>query len=75
MRLLRPVIVVLNGAANVLVRAVGVEVVDERELGHSAEELLLVLGQARESGVDRRSARPACSQPCSSCGTSSPDRR
>jgi len=50
MRLLRPVIVVLNGAANVLARAVGVEVVDERELGHSAEELLLVLGQARESG-------------------------
>jgi len=50
MRLLRPVIVVLNGAANVLARAVGVQVVDERELGHSAEELLLVLGQARESG-------------------------
>ena len=50
MRLLRPVIVVLNGAANVLARAVGVQVVDERELGHSAEELLLVLGQARDSG-------------------------
>jgi CBS domain containing-hemolysin-like protein len=50
MRLFRPVVVVLNGAANVLARAAGVEVIDERELGHSAEELLLVLGQARESG-------------------------
>jgi CBS domain containing-hemolysin-like protein len=51
MRLLRPVIVVLNGAANVLVRAVGVQVVDEREIGLSAEELLLVLGQSRDSGA------------------------
>jgi CBS domain containing-hemolysin-like protein len=50
MRILRPVVVLLNGVANVLVRIVGVQVVDERELGHSAEELLLVLGQARESG-------------------------
>jgi CBS domain containing-hemolysin-like protein len=50
MRMLRPVVVVLNGAANVLARIVGVTVIDERELGHSAEELLLVLGQARESG-------------------------
>ena len=50
MRVFRPVVVVLNGAANVLVRMVGVTVIDERELGHSAEELLLVLGQARESG-------------------------
>jgi CBS domain containing-hemolysin-like protein len=50
MRLLRPLIVVLNGAANALARLFGVEVVDERELGHSAEELLLVLGQARDSG-------------------------
>jgi CBS domain containing-hemolysin-like protein len=50
MRILRPVIVLLNGVANVLARIVGVQVIDERELGHSAEELLLVLGQARESG-------------------------
>jgi hypothetical protein len=35
-----------------------VDVVDERELGHSAEELLLVLGQARESGsIDVGDAR------------------
>ncbi len=50
MRVFRPVVVLLNGIANVLARAVGVQVVDERQLGHSAEELLLVLGQARESG-------------------------
>ncbi len=50
MRVLRPVVLVLNGAANLLARAVGVQVIDERSLGHSAEELLLVLGQARESG-------------------------
>ena len=50
MRVLRPVVVLLNGVANVLARIVGVQVIDERELGHSAEELLLVLGQARESG-------------------------
>ena len=50
MRVLRPVVVALNGIANVLARALGVRVIDERSLGHSAEELLLVLGQARESG-------------------------
>jgi CBS domain containing-hemolysin-like protein len=50
MRIVRPVVVLLNGVANVLARALGVQVIDERELGHSAEELLLVLGQARESG-------------------------
>jgi CBS domain containing-hemolysin-like protein len=50
MRILRPVVVLLNGVANVLARLVGVRVIDERELGHSAEELLLVLGQARQSG-------------------------
>jgi len=50
-RALRPLIVALNGTANVLARAVGVEVVDERELGYSSEELLLVLGQSRERGA------------------------
>jgi len=50
-RLLRPLIVVLNGAANLLARVVGVDVIDERELGHNSEELLLVLGQAREQGA------------------------
>ena len=58
MRVFRPVVVLLNGIANVLARAVGVQVVDERQLGHSAEELLLVLGQARESGsIDVEEAR------------------
>jgi CBS domain containing-hemolysin-like protein len=50
-RLLRPLIVVLNGAANVLARTVGVSVVDERELAHTPQELLLVLGQSRDSGA------------------------
>ena len=58
MRLFRPVVVLLNGMANLLARAVGVSVVDEREFGHSPEELLLVLGQARESGsIDAADAR------------------
>jgi len=57
-RVLRPLIVLLNAAARGLARAVGVRVVDERELGHSADELLLVLGQARESGsIDVGDAR------------------
>jgi CBS domain containing-hemolysin-like protein len=50
-RALRPLIVALNGTANLLARAVGVTVVDERELGYSSEELLLVLGQSRERGA------------------------
>ena len=58
MRLFRPVVVGLNGAANLLARAVGVSVVDERQLGYTSEELLLVLGQARESGaIDAADAR------------------
>lgn len=57
-RVLRPLIVLLNAVAIGLARAVGVKVVDERELGHSADELLLVLGQARESGsIDVGDAR------------------
>jgi len=57
-RVLRPLIALLNAVAVGLGRAVGVEVVDERELGHSAEELLLVLGQARDSGsIDVGDAR------------------
>lgn len=50
MRAFRPLIVLLNAAASGLARAVGVQVVDERELGYGPEELLLVLGQAKESG-------------------------
>jgi CBS domain containing-hemolysin-like protein len=57
-RAFRPLIVLLNAAANGLARAVGVTVVDERELGYGSEELLLVLGQARESGsIDVGDAR------------------
>jgi len=50
-RALRPLILVLNATANLLARAVGVTVVDEREFGYSSEELLLVLGQSRERGA------------------------
>jgi CBS domain containing-hemolysin-like protein len=50
-RALRPLIVTLNATANLLARAVGVSVVDEREFGYSSEELLLVLGQSRERGA------------------------
>jgi len=57
-RAFRPLIVLLNSIANGLARVVGVTVVDERELGYGAEELLLVLGQARESGsIDIGDAR------------------
>jgi CBS domain containing-hemolysin-like protein len=50
-RVLRPLIVALNGTASLLARAVGVRVVDERALGYTSEELLLVLGQSRERGA------------------------
>jgi CBS domain containing-hemolysin-like protein len=51
MLLLRPLVVALNSAASLLARAVGVQVIDERELGNTPEELLLVLGQSRDSGA------------------------
>ncbi|MTV25751.1 HlyC/CorC family transporter [Nitriliruptoraceae bacterium ZYF776] len=45
--LLRPLILVLNGAANLLVRLVRVEPVDEHKLVHTPQELALAV---RESG-------------------------
>ena len=57
-RVFRPLLVLLSAVAGALARVVGVPVVDERELGYGAEELLLVLGQARESGsIDVGDAR------------------
>ncbi len=49
--LFRPVILALNGAANLLVRAVGVEPRDEHELVHSPAELALVLAESTSLGT------------------------
>jgi CBS domain containing-hemolysin-like protein len=58
LRIFRPLVVLLNGGANLLARAVGVQVVDERALGYTAEELLLVFGRAHERGsLDVEEAR------------------
>ncbi|MDX1621841.1 MAG: hemolysin family protein, partial [Nitriliruptorales bacterium] len=47
----RPLIIALNGAANVLIRAVGVEPVDEHNLVHTPDELLLALRESRRHGT------------------------
>lgn len=49
--LLRPLIVLLNGLANLLVRAVRVEPVDEHKLVHTAEELLYVVTESGDQGT------------------------
>jgi CBS domain containing-hemolysin-like protein len=55
---LRPLIVILNGLANLLVRAVRVEPVDEHKLVHTAEELLFVVTESSESGtIEAQDAR------------------
>ncbi len=48
--LLRPLIRALNGIANVVVKAVGVEPQDERAMAHSAPDLLLLLHESAGSG-------------------------
>lgn len=54
----RPLIVLLNGTANVLVRLVGVDPVDEMKLVHTPDELLLALRESRRYGtVDDQDAR------------------
>jgi len=49
--LLRPLILALNGAANVLVRLVRVEPVDEHKLVHTPGELALALAESRALGT------------------------
>jgi CBS domain containing-hemolysin-like protein len=49
--LLRPLIVVLNGMANLLVRLVRVEPVDEHKLVHTPDELALVLAESQDLGT------------------------
>ncbi len=48
---LRPLIVLLNGIANLLVRAVGVDPVDEHTLVHTPEELVLALRESQREGT------------------------
>lgn len=45
--LVRPVITVLNGAANALLRIVGIEPASESDIAHSEEELRLLLGRGK----------------------------
>lgn len=49
--LLRPLIVMLNGIANLLVRLVRVEPVDEHKLVHTPDELALALAESRDLGT------------------------
>lgn len=49
--LFRPLIVFLNGLGNLVIRALGVEPVDERGLVHTPEELRLVLREASRVGA------------------------
>ncbi|MEX1164908.1 MAG: hemolysin family protein [Nitriliruptor sp.] len=56
--LFRPLIVLLNGLANLLVRAVRVEPVDEHKLVHTAEELAFVVAESGDRGtIEARDAR------------------
>lgn len=48
---LRPLIVFLNAMANLLVRLVRVEPVDERQLVHTPEELALALAESQDLGT------------------------
>jgi CBS domain containing-hemolysin-like protein len=47
----RPLIVLLNGSANLLVRAVRVEPVDEHNLVHTPQELVLALRESQREGT------------------------
>jgi CBS domain containing-hemolysin-like protein len=49
--LLRPLILLLNGTANLLVRLVRVEPVDEHGLVHTSEELALAVAESRQLGT------------------------
>ena len=49
--LFRPLIVFLNGTANVVIRLVGVEPVDEHKLVHTPRELALALRESQRHGT------------------------
>lgn len=54
-RVFRPVIALMNGAGNALVRMLGVDVSQRREPVHSPEELSMLVDEAREAGEIRPS--------------------
>ncbi|MFA9429432.1 hemolysin family protein [Egicoccus sp. AB-alg2] len=55
---LRPLILLLNGLANALVRAVKVRPVDEHKLVHTPDELSLALAESRQLGtISQQDAR------------------
>lgn len=47
----RPLIAILNGIANGVLRIFGVAPVDALEIGHSAEDLAMVIGAGQKEGV------------------------
>jgi CBS domain containing-hemolysin-like protein len=47
----RPLIVLLNGMANAVLRLLGVEPTDRLEAGHSAEDLAVIIAAGQEEGV------------------------
>jgi CBS domain containing-hemolysin-like protein len=49
-RVFRPIIALMNGAGNALVRTLGVDAASRREPVHSPEELSLLVDEAREAG-------------------------
>ncbi len=48
---LRPLIALLNGAANGLLRIAGVDPAERLDLGHSAADLAIIISAGREEGV------------------------
>ncbi|MDH3189455.1 MAG: hemolysin family protein [Acidimicrobiia bacterium] len=47
----RPLIAMLNGTANLVLRLFGVQPADALEVGHSAEDLAIVIGAGQKEGV------------------------
>jgi CBS domain containing-hemolysin-like protein len=52
-RVFRVVLVFMNGAGNLLVRAIGVKPADQRSNVHSPDELSLMVSESRDAGVIR----------------------
>jgi CBS domain containing-hemolysin-like protein len=52
-RIFRPILRTMNGAGNALVRAFGVQQIGERHAVHSAEELSMLVREARDAGAIR----------------------
>jgi len=50
-RLTRPVVVIMNGAGNLVVRMLGFKPISGHEMVHSMEEVALIIEESREAGV------------------------